>query len=218
MEKMPESTLVALAISNVRGGSSSPISALSVLAHHGYFFIGGAKERAEHVPGYNRSHLDLNIGEWVYNVEKGADRTVTITDIGGIAILSGLFGNLDSLEERYARGKVFTEKNAPHYGWREKSRLTPSSWPAQFEYYARPQIIAEVQKHPMSFTGLIHIVKPPADAIEPIGQGIYNCFVTAKTLGVMAIDGTALFNMEVEPDSFEDIEMPYLFEPKDKRT
>lgn len=218
MEKMPESTLVALAISNVRIGFSSPTSALATLASRGYFFIGGTKEKEEHIPGYNQFHLDINIGEWVYNVEKGAERTVTITNIGGIAILSSLFGSLDSLSERYARCEVFTKKHPPHFAWREKPREMPSSWPAQFEYYVRPELITEAQRHPENLEGAIHIVKPDPHLVEPIGQGIYNSFGILQTLGIMRVNGTALFNLEVEPDNFDDIEMPYLYEPKDKKS
>lgn len=213
---MPEDTIVALCISNVRAGSDSPINALYTLANAGFYFVGGIEEKEEHIPRYKQFHLDLNIGEWVYNTEKGQDSTVTITDIGGIAILAGLFGNLDNIDERLICGERLTKKHPPYFGWREKPQLA-RSWPG-FDYYARPELITKAQREPENVTGAIHIVRPAADDFEPIGQGIYNSFVTLPTLGILRLTGTALFNINVEPDNFDDISSSsYYLEPKDKR-
>lgn len=216
MEKMPDDPILAMTIVNVRTGRYSPIAGLDKIAKRGYFFIGGIEYQDEYVPGYRQTHLDLNIGEWVYNVERGAERTTTITNIGSIAILSGLFGNLDNIDERLILGKRLTKKLPPYYAWREVPTLYDTQGP-NFAHYVRPELITHAQLHPEEVTGTVSIVKPREQAIEPIGQGLYNCFQRLQTLGVIHLSGTALFNISVEPDSFEDIDIPYL-DPKDKRS
>lgn len=201
---MPHDLAIAHATMRLRQRRSSPIVELGRLARLDYYFIGTVESQQQHHTGLNRLYMDRDIGKWVYTTEE-KEAGLIVTNVGCIAILAGLFGDLNVQDQRWMLGVPLTATPPPHFGWRQlPGYFDPTR--VEYEACARPELIAKAQLEGPELTGYIDLVKAPDGySFESIGNGLYKSSLALSTRGTLQIDGTALNTFALEPDCFDDI-------------
>lgn len=151
------------AITRVEQGEESArfVARLAVAA--GYLLIGTTVAKHRHYPVAARAHTyyDLNAREYKQYVEEGkkAVRAGTNADI---ALMCGLFGDVNDVQQRTKRCKPITGLETSNYGWGLDIHKSFSQSLYEFEEahvrpHARPELINACITRP--FTGYIECIQ-----------------------------------------------------------
>lgn len=202
MESMPESATVRLAVARLQNKESSPVVELLRLARAGYFFIGTAESKQQHTPKVDTTYFDRSINQWVYT--RRGTPSLIVTNVGGVAILSALFGGINYPNKTHIHGEPLTDQFPPHYAWQEQPGYYKDTQRIQYHYQLRPELISAAQKYGGELTGCIDIVadQPPATTFRDLGQGIFSSHDTLATIASLPVDGTALYGLDYDAHNF----------------
>lgn len=200
MEKPPD--LIASSIIRLRSGVSNIAIELGRISRAGYPLIGTVESKKVHRSDVEQKIYDKDLGHWVYMHDDGTVRTLMAAEAAGIAILSGLFGDINHDDQRAELGIPLTDHAPPHFSWHE---ATPEGmFRRQFAYRARPELISAAQKHGQELQGCVDIVEPPrVYAAKRIPGIIHAEFWMPRTIATIPIDGTAIHSLDIEPDTFD---------------
>lgn len=200
MEKPPDP--IASSIIKLRSGVSNIAVELGRIIRAGYPVIGTVESKEAHRSHAGQMLYDENIGRWVYLHDDGTVRTLMAAKAAGIAILSGLFGDINYDDQRAELGVPITDQPPPHFSWHETN--LNGMFRRHFAYGVRPELISAAQKHGEELRGSVDIVEP-ARVYEPerIPGILHSEFWMARTIATIQIDGTAIHSLDIVPDTFD---------------
>lgn len=151
-------TLLRSAEIAIHSGRPATLTA-STLARSGRFLlIGTVQSQAVHVPRPAHQHYDTELKAWVLDAEPSQKSALYATDVGGIAVLSALFGDLNEVDQRKRLGVPLTDLERPHFGWEPSD----PDWDSRlFKYYALPELISAVRKQGYALEASIDVIERP---------------------------------------------------------
>lgn len=182
-----------------------------------FLLIGTLQTQEAHAPTLNHQNYDTNLRAWVLDRKASMGPVLYATRIGGIAVLSALFGDLNEFDQRKRLGIPLTDADRPHFGWEKRissvNTLQDTREHFDYTYYALPELISAARKLGPDLRGSIDVIakprlipylKPPeedggyprfiteAPDIAPgISHGVFG-FGDAETYMSIPVDGTDL--------------------------
>ncbi len=130
-----------------------------------FLLIGTVKTQWAHEPTFNHQRYDTDLKAWVLDADPPANPVLYATHVGGIAVLSALFGDLNEFDQRKRLGMPLTEQDRPHFGWEScpsfvNTRLGERQH-RDYTYYVLPELISTARKLGPTLEGSIDVIGLP---------------------------------------------------------
>jgi hypothetical protein len=139
----------------------------------GFLLIGSVQSQETRLPTLGKQHYDTDLKAWVLDSDPHSGPSLYGTNVGGIAVLSALFGDLNEHNERKRLGIPLTDADRPHFGW----ELTHPDHDSIFTYYALAELISSARKLGHELQGSIDVVDwpqlDPYQVVAPMSDAEY---------------------------------------------
>ncbi|MGF7228686.1 MAG: hypothetical protein ACQR33_01755 [Candidatus Saccharibacteria bacterium] len=120
---------------------------------YGLGLIGTVESTPIHEPVLGFMVYDRNFGVW--DAQEDSQPEVRFTHDPDLAIMCGLFGDMNIRGQRALLGKSLTDKPLPHFGWEENDNAK--------QLIARPELIRAARLAGSTVMGSIDLVYLPED-------------------------------------------------------
>lgn len=158
--------LLRLAEMAVLNNRPAVVAASFLTKYPDFLLIGTVQTQFEHSPTVMQQHYDPDIKAWVLDNDPEIPYALYGTNVGGIAVMGALFGDLNLYDQRKDLGVPLTDADRPHYGWEEGTRAS------SYTYFALPELITMARKLGPELQGYIDVVEwpksPPDPGVRPL--------------------------------------------------